>query len=144
MKHATLTRPESMHRFPDMFDMRRWFDTLPAWFAPWDTIRLEEELHEDAYIVRAEVPGIDPDNDAEVWISEGMLHIEVERECETRESDGDFRSEFRYGSFHRAITLPEGVGADDVSATYHDGLLEVRLPMRTTEAKVDKIPIAKD
>jgi HSP20 family molecular chaperone IbpA len=36
------------------------------------------------------------------------------------------------------------VSADDVSATYRDGLLEVRLPMRATEAKVDKIPIAKD
>ena len=123
--------------------MRRWFDTVPNWLAPYDTIRVEEELRDDAYVVRAEAPGIDPDEDAEVWIADGVLHIEVERECETRATDGDFRSEFRYGSFQRAITLPEGVTPDDVKATYADGVLEVRLPKRAIESHRATVPITK-
>ncbi|MFZ9629581.1 MAG: Hsp20/alpha crystallin family protein [Ilumatobacteraceae bacterium] len=143
MKHATIARPEPAMRLPDLFDMRRWFDTVPSWFAPYEAIRVEEELRDDAYVVRAEVPGIDPDEDAEIWIADGMLHIEVERECETRSTDGDFRSEFRYGSFERAIALPEGVTADDVKATYADGVLEVRLPKRAVESHRSTVPITK-
>ena len=61
MKHATVARPEPTMRLPDLFDMRRWFDTVPNWLAPYDTIRVEEELRDDAYVVRAEAPGIDVD-----------------------------------------------------------------------------------
>ena len=111
--------------------------------AAYETIRVEEELRDDAYVVRAEAPGIDPDKDAEVWIADGMLHIEIERECETRSTDGDFRSEFRYGSFQRSIALPEGVKADDVTATYADGVLEVRLPKRAVESHRSTVPITK-
>lgn len=143
MKHATIARTEPSMRLPDLFDMRRWFDTVPSWFTPYDTIRVEEELRDDAYVVRAEVPGIDPDEDAEVWIADGVLHIEVERECETRSTDGDFRSEFRYGAFERSITLPEGVSADEVKATYSDGVLEVRLPKRAVESHRANVPISK-
>lgn len=143
MKHSTTARREPSTRLPDLFDMRRWFDTVPGWFGPYETIRVEEEFRDDAYVVRAEVPGIDPDSDAEVWISDGVLHIAVERECETRSTDGDFRSEFRYGSFHRSISLPDGVAADDVKATYDAGVLEVRLPKRAVESHRAIVPITK-
>lgn len=140
---TTLSRPESSQRFADMLDMRRLFDSFPALFGTGDTIRLEEEREHDNYVVRAEVPGIDPDADAEIWIADRVLHIQIERECEVRAPEGDFRTEFRYGSFHRAIALPQGVDANEVKATYRDGVLEVRLPLRETDRQVSKIEIEK-
>lgn len=143
MRHSTTALREPATRLPDLLDMRRWFDTVPSWFGQYETIRVEEEFRDDAYVVRAEAPGIDPDKDAEVWISDGVLHIAIERENETRSTDGDFRSEFRYGSFHRSISLPDGVTADDVKATYNAGVLEVKLPVRIVESHRSTVPITK-
>ena len=79
MKHGTTAKPEVARRFGDFTDMRRFFDALPAWFAPFETMRLEEEVLDDAFVVRAEMPGIDPEKDADIWIADGMLHIKAER-----------------------------------------------------------------
>lgn len=144
MKHGTATKPEVARRFGDFTDMRRFFDALPTWFAPFETMRLEEEMLDDAFVVRAEMPGIDPEKDADIWIADGMLHIKAERRHEEREeTEGKFRTEFSYGSFHRAIAVPRGTTADDVTATYKDGVLEVRLPIRKVEEPVAKVPITK-
>jgi HSP20 family protein len=123
--------------------MRRWFDTLPTWFAPFEAMRLEEEMLEDAYVVRAEMPGIDPDKDADVWMADGMLHIKVERTMEERTDKDGFHTEFGYGSFHRAVSLPKGVTPAEVKASYKDGVLEVRVPLHKTEQPVDKVQITK-
>jgi len=40
-----------------------------------------------------------------------------------------YRREFSYGSFERSITLPEGMKAEDLKATFHDGVLELTAPM---------------
>lgn len=95
-----------------------------------DRIRVEE-IHEDgALLVRAELPGVDPDKDIEVTATDGVLQIRAHREHrEHVEEDGRNRTEFRYGSFLRQLALPTGAVEDDVTATYHDGILEVRVPM---------------
>lgn len=143
MRHILLTRPDTVSRLPDLFDMRRWFDTLPNWMSgPFEGLRLEEEVVGDEYIVRAEAPGIDPERDCEVWIADGVLHIDVERTCATRDEDDGFRSEFRYGSFHRSVALPDGITAASVQATYTDGVLEVRLPIHASTGTVSKVPIS--
>ncbi len=142
MKHGTLTKTEPTYRFPDLPDMRRWFDTLPAWFTPFEAMKLEERHTKDAYVVRAEMPGIDPDTEADVWIADGMLHIKAERTQEQRDEKADsFRSEFSYGSFHRTVTLPKGAAADEVKATYKDGVLEVTVPIRPATEAVAKVAI---
>ena len=144
MKHVAMTKPETVRRFGELTDMRRFFDTLPTWFGPFETMRLEEELLDDALVVRAEMPGIDPDTDADIWVADGMLHIKAERRHEEREEkEGTFRSEFSYGSFHRAVTLPKGAAADEVTANYKDGVLEVRVPIRVVPANVSKVTITK-
>ena len=84
-------------------------------------------------MVRAEVPGIDPDKDVDVSVSEGMLHIRAEREEKTEhKSKTGYRSEFRYGSFLRSIALPAGAKEEDITASYKDGVLEVRAPAPVT------------
>ncbi|MET1065713.1 MAG: Hsp20/alpha crystallin family protein [Arthrobacter sp.] len=97
------------------------------------SIKVEQFQDADTLVVRAEVPGIDPDKDVDVSVSEGMLHIRAEREERSeRKSQDGYRSEFRYGSFVRSIPLPPGTREEDITATYKDGVLEVRAPAPPT------------
>lgn len=108
------------------------------------SIKVEQFLDGSTLVVRAEVPGIDPDKDIDVSVRDGMLHITAEREEKTEHKGKDgYRSEFRYGSFTRSIALPPGAREEDVSATYKDGVLEVRAPAPVSppEATSKKIQI---
>ncbi|MFF2243658.1 Hsp20/alpha crystallin family protein [Arthrobacter sp. NPDC058130] len=92
-------------------------------------IKIEQFQEGSTLVVRAEVPGIDPDQDVDVSVSEGMLHIAVERqETSEHKSKAGYRSEFRYGRSSRSIALPAGAKEEDITATYKDGVLEVRAP----------------
>lgn len=93
------------------------------------SIRIEQFQEGSTLVVRAEVPGIDPDKDVDVSVSEGMLNITVERrESSEHKVKGGYRSEFRYGTSVRSISLPPGAKEEDITATYKDGVLEVRAP----------------
>lgn len=126
--------------------MRRDLLTWPSFFArEWlaeDMIKVDE-FHEDGtVVVRAELPGIDPEKDVEITVANGMLHIEAERrEEEKKERKGYVRQEIRYGAFSRTLPLPDGVTEADITATYKDGILEIRAPAGVAEPK--KIPISK-
>ena len=92
-------------------------------------IKIEQFQEGSTLVVRAEVPGIDPDQDVDVSVSGGMLHIAVERqETSEHKSKAGYRSEFRYGRSSRSIALPAGAKEEDITATYKDGVLEVRAP----------------
>jgi HSP20 family protein len=93
------------------------------------SIKVEQFQDGNTLVVRAEVPGIDPDRDVDVSVSDGMLHLKVERQ-EKSEHKGKtgYRSEFRYGSFQRSVALPAGAKEEDITASYKDGVLEVRAP----------------
>lgn len=93
-------------------------------------MRLEEFTDDGNLVVRAELPGLDPDKDIEITVQDGLLTIHGERRTESRrEERGGYYSEMQYGSFSRRITLPEGTSEKDVIATYENGILEVRLPV---------------
>jgi HSP20 family protein len=116
---------------------------FPRWLEGGDLIRVEEYREDGALVVRADLPGIDPDKDVELTVAGGMLHIEAERRKEEkREEKGYVRREVRYGSLSRSLPLPEGVTEADISATYKNGVLEIRIPEpKHQEAK--KIAISK-
>lgn len=125
-----------------MSELTRWFDTRRTPFELIErlfegdgqsaAIKVEEVRDGDSLVVRAELPGIDPDKDVDVSISDGALHISARREERTEEkSKGSYRSEFRYGSFSRTLPLPEGATPESVTASYKDGVLEVRVPIPT-------------
>ncbi|UNK44251.1 Hsp20/alpha crystallin family protein [Arthrobacter sulfonylureivorans] len=110
-------------------------------------IRVEEEVKEDVLTVRAELPGIDPEEDVEITLSEGQLEISAQRREKTEQKDkGNYRSEFRYGSFSRLIPLPKGIKQEEITATYKDGVLEVKAPVPQAEAERphQKIQITHD
>ncbi len=127
--------------FPDLF---RWFEERrPALFDE-HMIRVEEHVTDGMLTIRAEVPGIDPEKDADITIGDGLLRMKVERrQEETSEEEGRFRSEFRYGSFARSVPLPPDTDPDKVIATYKDGILEVTVPVPEGERERTKVPVSK-
>lgn len=108
-------------------------------------LRVEEFMDDKTMVVRAELPDIDPDKDVEVAIVDGELHIKAERQQKTEQKEKDsYRSEFRYGSFTRTVALPAGTTEADVSATYKDGMLEIRVPVREpVESAPAKIQVTR-
>lgn len=107
-------------------------------------MKVEEFTDGDHLVVRAEMPGIDPDKDVHISVSDHTLRLQAERRQEsTSEDDGDSRSEFHYGSFARTITLPVGASDEDVKATYKDGILEVRIPVDQARAEAKKVPVQR-
>ena len=134
---------EFFSRFDRMFE--EWARMMP--FSRWrdieDMIRVEEYREEGTLVIRADLPGINPDQDVELTVSGGMLHIEAERrEEQKREEKGYVRQELRYGSLSRSLPLPEGVTGDDITAAYQDGVLEIRVPEPKREG-ARKIAISK-
>ena len=107
-------------------------------------IRVEEFEKDGNFVIRAEAPGIDPDKDVELAVSEGVLRLLVHRQKEIRAADArHYRSEFHYGSFTRLVALPAGASDSDVKATYEDGILEVAIPMNGVQAHEKRIAIER-
>ena len=78
-------------------------------------------------IVRAELPGLSKD-DVKVEINDNVLTIQGERKQEHEEErEGWYRNERSYGSFYRAIPLPEGTIGDSAKASFKNGVLEITL-----------------
>ena len=132
---------------------RRWRGGLPTGFLDSDffgdrferrfPMRVEQHYDGDDLVIRAELPGIDPDEDVEIDIEGRHLTIEATRE-ESTESDADgYRSEFHYGHFHRMMTLPDGADIDAVTASYTDGILEVRVPVDPETERTTKVPVTR-
>jgi HSP20 family molecular chaperone IbpA len=115
--------------FPSFTGLRPTFDKL---------LRLEDELKEGRYEVRAEIPGIDPGKDVEVSVRDGLLTIKAERSAK-KEVNG--RSEFSYGSFERSVTLPAGANEDDIKATYDKGILTVSVGVNRAEPQAKRITV---
>lgn len=131
-------------RFDRMFEeWARMMPFRPTAFQRWreaeELIRVEEFREDGTLVIRADLPGIDPDKDVELTVTDGILHIEAERrEEEKHEEKGYVRQELRYGALSRALPLPGGTTEADITGTYKDGVLEIRIPApkRGTTAKV--------
>ncbi|MCP9270915.1 HSP20 family small heat-shock protein [Mycolicibacterium arenosum] len=101
-------------------------------------MRLEDEMKDGRYEVRAEMPGIDPAKDVDVTVRDGQLTIKAER---TEKSEGNGRSEFSYGSFVRTIGLPVGADENDITATYEKGILTVSVAVSDAQPAEKRIQV---
>jgi HSP20 family protein len=132
-------------RLDRMFD--EWMRALPAQRVASDVpgeelIRVDEYREGDTQVIRAELPGIDPEKDVEIVAADGMLRINAHRRVEEKTEDqGYVRHELRYGSFTRTLPMAEGASESDISATYKDGMLEIRIPV-SEQAKPEPTRIA--
>jgi HSP20 family protein len=135
---STLTRRDYRGSLGDMFD---WLE------APWTLLRpasghpmrVEDFVRDGDYVIRAELPGIDPDKDVEVTVAGGLLTIRAERREEVTDKH---HSEFHYGTFSRSVTLPAGADEEHVQAVYGHGILEVAVKLAEPADKTArKIPV---
>jgi HSP20 family protein len=130
--------------WPTWFD--RPFAELPVWkdLMGDPMLKVEEYETDGKLVVRAEMPGLDPEKDVEITVADGRLHVQAERRSETATDDKKgYRSEFRYGMFERTLRLPPGATEKDIKATYTDGILEVNIPIDATELEAKRIPVTK-
>jgi len=139
---AKLPRPQAPARFRAIFpDLADWLEapwTGPPPLLAGHVFRLEETIRDNRYVIRAELPGLDPENDIEVTVDGRILTIRAERR---QQDGGPHRSEFRYGSLARAVRLPARVDAADVTARYDKGVLEVSVPLRAVKPEGIRIPV---
>jgi len=92
-------------------------------------------------VVSAELPGLNKE-DVKVEVNDNALIIQGERKREwDEEKEGVHRSERSYGSFYRAIPLPESAKAEQAKAEFNNGVLEVRVPIPQQQQTTRQIPI---
>ncbi|HWJ81696.1 MAG TPA: Hsp20/alpha crystallin family protein [Nocardioides sp.] len=121
---TTLTRRNPIADMLGWLDSESFFGTRGPGLTPY--VHIEDFVEDGTYVLRAEMPGIDPDKDVRIDIDGDVLTIQGERREEKKERN---RHEFHYGSFSRSLTLPRGADADKIKAEYKDGVLELRVPM---------------
>jgi HSP20 family protein len=93
------------------------------------TPQIESCVRENTLYIKADLPGIDP-NDVEVTVEGTQLTLTGERKAEHEGHESNyFHREVRYGGFVRTFTIPEGVKAEDVQASYRHGVLELSVPL---------------
>lgn len=133
--------PEGMRRFGFPEQFKRFVD---EWETAW--LRTEQFRDGDDLVVRVELPGIDPEKDVEVTVQDSTLSIKAERHEDTQNSSkAGYRSEFRYGTYARTVDLPRGARGEEVKASYHDGVLEVRVPVAPQSgAGPTKVNVSRD
>jgi HSP20 family protein len=124
---TTMTRYPGSTVAPEIF---AWLESaLP--FSVWRSVPVEEYTDERGYVLRAELPDRNPEKDISVTVADGTLTIAAKREQAKHDSQ---QSEFRYGGVSRTVSLPAGVNAADVKASYSKGILEIHVPIEKSSA----------
>lgn len=134
---ALLVKPE-----PFSTEFNRLFDTLfqpvnssQRWAPAMDLVEAD-----DHFVLKADLPGL-ADDDVNIEVQDGTLTISGERKSESEKREkGWYRVERSFGRFSRSLSLPEGVDADKIEASFDKGVLEVRIP-KPEERKPRRIEI---
>ena len=136
---STITRRSTHGPFEEIFD---WLESPLAAIRPAGrAMRIEDFVQDDRYVLRAELPGMDPEKDINVTVSGGVLTIRADRLDDT---EGVHRSQFRYGAFTRSLPLPANADDAHIQASYGSGILEVDVPLKEADDAQRRIPIMVD
>ncbi|EIE99485.1 Hsp20/alpha crystallin family protein [Saccharomonospora glauca] len=140
---SQLERSHGHSLIPDFRDLIEMLPTMGGLRPALDlhSIRIEDRIEGNTYVLRAELPGIDVDKDLTITVHNGLLTIEAERSEE--QSEGG-RSEFRYGSFARTVALPTGAREDAIDASYDDGILTIKVELSKPEENRRQIRVRHD
>ncbi|HET9437468.1 MAG TPA: Hsp20/alpha crystallin family protein [Gaiellaceae bacterium] len=142
---TTLVRWEPFRELASLqSEMSRWMNGLEGpgrvtqtWVPALDVWETDNEV-----VYAFDLPGI-PEDAISIEVKDETLSISAERtKTEETNEDGFYRFERRFGSFARAVGLPQGVDQDQISARYENGVLEIRVP-KPVEAKPKKIALSK-
>jgi HSP20 family protein len=99
---------------------------------------IDVKENESAIVIEAELPGLD-EKAVDLTLQDGVLTISGEKTFERKEEKDDYHlTERRYGSFRRALRLPETVDEDRVEALFEKGVLKVTLPKKPEAVRQQK------
>jgi len=117
---------ETDRMFDEFLGMERFWDG--GWGMGRWSFAVDMEESKDAIVLKAELPGLKRE-DVKITCEGDVLTISGEKaEEKTTDERKLHRGERVYGSFKRSFTLPPGSKAEEVSATYKDGVLTVKVP----------------
>lgn len=143
---TTLVRWEPLREFASLqSEMNRWMNGMldgpgrmtQNWVPALDVWETPTEV-----VYAFDLPGI-PEESISIEIKDETLSVSAERaKTEETSEDGFYRFERRYGTFARAVGLPQGVDQEQIAARYENGVLEVRVP-KPAEPKPHKIELSK-
>jgi HSP20 family protein len=95
----------------------------------------------EQYVLRADLPGV-REEDVKVELDDEVLTISGERKSEHEQRhEGYHRIERASGSFHRSLTVPDGIDPERIEARFENGVLEVRVP-KPEERKPRRVAIS--
>jgi HSP20 family protein len=141
LRAITEMQREMNHLFSRFFGEGE--QTENRWVSPSESYvpRIESAVRENTLWVKADLPGIDP-KDVEVMVEGNRLTLRGQRKAEHEGTqEGYVHREVQYGTFIRSFTIPEGVKAEDIQAKYHNGVLELSIPL-PAEVLPKKVNIA--
>ncbi len=109
---------------------------IRRWIPPMDLVETDDD-----FVLRADLPGLS-EGDVNIELEDNVLTVSGERKSEHEErKEGYYRVERASGGFSRSLTLPEGVNASAIKASFDKGVLEVRIP-KPEERKPRKVAIS--
>jgi HSP20 family protein len=162
-ENKSLTTQTPAEIMPRAHEMERWFDRMVEefWRRPFPSLLRPErwrpaetgmmmrmpavDVYEekDDVVIKAEIPGLSKE-DISVQVTDSTLTIKGEKKREEEVKEDDYyRCERSFGSFTRAVALPCDVKADQVKASFKNGVLDVRMP-KTEEAKKKAVTVKID
>ena len=108
----------------------------------WNPV-MEVSTKNNEFCVKVDVPGMKR-ADISVEVDDNHVVLRGERKQEKEEKkEGYFKSERTYGSFYRALPLPEGVKPELAKEAMHDGVLTITMPMTKVEETMRKLEIGE-
>jgi HSP20 family protein len=139
VRELNTIQSEMNRLFSTFFDSPAPGGSAPAvrrWIPAMDLVETDDD-----FVLRADLPGLSED-DVHIELEDNVLTISGERKAEHEERrEGYYRVERSSGTFSRSLTLPEGVNADAVTASFNNGVLEVRVP-KPEQRKPRKVAIS--
>ncbi|MFQ5398307.1 MAG: Hsp20/alpha crystallin family protein [Anaerolineae bacterium] len=128
-------RREFDRLFENALGLPQFGETVTSWGLALDIVE-----NDDAFIVKASVPGIDP-NDLDITLADNTLTIRGEFKEDEKIDKEQYRlRERRFGSFARSVTLSATVDRDAIEAMYENGVLTLRIP-KAEEVKPKRISV---
>jgi len=121
-------------QFDPFRDLDRVFDRATTSTMPMDAVRRGEHV-----LVYLDLPGVDPGS-IDLEVERNVLTVKAERRWARQDGDQLLASERRQGAFTRRLLLGETLDLDHVEANYHDGVLEISIPVAEA-AKPRKVAV---
>lgn len=138
---TTLMRWNPTRRGLDLFnEFDRMVDEMDNWTSRNWRLALDVSENDDAFMVEAALPGIDPD-ELDITLEDNILTIQGETKAEREVEESRYHlRERRFGRFSRSLQLPTAINADAVEAEYKNGVLTLTIP-KAEEVKPKRIAI---